>query len=261
VTLQAVAIRALLTLDVTVALVAALSAQIPVSRGRWEPPGGALTVLMAEAGAPVTGAPFSAVELARSEETFGPGRPVIQERQATIYRDSLGRVRIERLNDSSPSGTMIVTIRDPVAGYFYELNPTRLLGIRMPIGDASVGPPSRGDPASPLPGTDGGVPIVQTTDLGTQTMSGISVTGTRTTITDPAGVTGNGQRLQSVRERWVSPELQLAVLITQSVSSGVQSTVQLTNIVRQEPDPVLFQVPAGYLIRIWPAVPLPSHAS
>jgi hypothetical protein len=59
----------------------------------------------------------------------------------------------------------------------------------------------------------------------------------------------------------VSPELQLAVLITQSVSSGVQSTVQLTNIVRQEPDPVLFQVPAGYLIRIWPAVPLPSHAS
>ena len=62
---------------------------------------------------------------------------MMQQRRATLYRDGLGRVRIERWNDSSVSGTMI-TIRDPTAGYFYELNPTTLRGIRTPVDISAV---------------------------------------------------------------------------------------------------------------------------
>jgi hypothetical protein len=59
----------------------------------------------------------------------------------------------------------------------------------------------------------------------------------------------------------VSPDLHLTVLLTVSSPDGVQSTTRLTNLARGEPDPALFQVPAGYLIRIWPGVQWPAHTS
>jgi hypothetical protein len=252
--------KTLLTLSIAGAFVVVTAAQSPFADRRWRPVGGALEVLLDGTRTPLIDAPFSAFEEVQWQATFAPGNLMMQQRRATLYRDSLGRVRIERWNDSSVSGTMI-TIRDPTAGYFYELNPTTRQGFRTPVDITSVAALPHGSPGPPLQTNDANSLEVQTTDLGTQLVSGVSATGTRTIVTGAAGVAGRDQPLQIVREEWVSPDLHLTVLVTVSGPDGVQSTTRLTSLVRGEPDPALFRVPAGYLIRIWPAVQWPAHTS
>jgi len=89
---------------------------------------------------------------------------------------------------------------------------------------------------------------VSTEDLGSETMQGVAVTGTRTTRTIPAGQIGNDAPISIVTEVWMSPELKTVVYSKRSdPRMGVQ-TFQLSNITRTEPDPSLFTVPAGFSI-------------
>jgi hypothetical protein len=122
----------------------------------------------------------------------------------------------------------------------------------MPIDDSDASQRSE-HPDSRLQKNRATAPQIQTTDLGMQTINGVSATGTRTTITFAAGAFGTQPSIQIVRDQWVSPVLQLAVLTTGADPSGGHTVTQLTNIVQREPDPTLFQVPAGYVIRIWPS--------
>jgi hypothetical protein len=87
---------------------------------------------------------------------------------------------------------------------------------------------------------------VQTEDLGAKTMEGVSVTGTRTTRTIPAGQIGNDKPLSIVTEVWISAELKTIVYSKRSDPRMGDQTFQLTNIVRAEPDPSLFTVPADF---------------
>jgi hypothetical protein len=50
-------------------------------------------------------------------------------------------------------------------------------------------------------------------------------------------------------ERWYSPELQTDVMRKEVNPQFGQTTFQLTNIVRAEPDASLFQVPANYTVK------------
>ena len=88
----------------------------------------------------------------------------------------------------------------------------------------------------------------QTEDLGSKTMEGVSVTGTRTTHTIPAGQIGNDKPLSIVTEVWTSPELKTVVYSKRSDPRMGDQTFQLTNIVRAEPDPSLFTVPSDFKI-------------
>jgi hypothetical protein len=95
---------------------------------------------------------------------------------------------------------------------------------------------------------DHAVPDVKTESLGTKTIEGISVTGTRTTTTIPAGTIGNDKELVITRETWYSADLKLVIQSSQTDPRFGESSYALTNIQRSEPDPSLFQVPAGYSI-------------
>src|SRR5439155_694874 len=53
-----------------------------------------------------------------------------------------------------------------------------------------------------------------TESLGSQTVDGLEATGTRTTVTIPAGAIGNERPIEVVSERWYSPELQVVVSST-----------------------------------------------
>lgn len=83
-------------------------------------------------------------------------------------------------------------------------------------------------------------------DLGTQTMEGVLVTGTRTTRTIPAGQIGNEKPISMVSEVWTSPELKTVVMSKRSDPRTGEQTFRLTNIVRAEPDASLFTVPADF---------------
>jgi hypothetical protein len=84
--------------------------------------------------------------------------------------------------------------------------------------------------------------------LGGQIIEGVNAEGTRVTFTIAAGKIGNERPIVTVNERWYSPELQTVVLSKNSDPRMGETTYRLTNIVRSEPDPALFQVPADYTV-------------
>jgi hypothetical protein len=89
---------------------------------------------------------------------------------------------------------------------------------------------------------------VSTEDLGTQTMEGVLVTGTRTTKTIPTGQIGNEKPISIVIEVWTSPDLKTVVMSKRSDPRMGEQTFRLTNIVRVEPDASLFTVPADFKV-------------
>ena len=89
--------------------------------------------------------------------------------------------------------------------------------------------------------------------LGKQMIEGIQVEGTRSTLTIEAGKIGNELPIQIVSERWYSPDLQVVVMSKHSDPRVGETVYRLTNIVRSEPSPTLFEVPADYKVDESPA--------
>jgi hypothetical protein len=84
--------------------------------------------------------------------------------------------------------------------------------------------------------------------LGKQTIEGIAAEGTRSTFTIAAGQIGNDLSLHIVSERWFSPELNVLVVSRHSDPRFGETTYRLTNIVRVEPPPALFEPPPDFTI-------------
>jgi hypothetical protein len=90
----------------------------------------------------------------------------------------------------------------------------------------------------------GATPVLE--DLGVQTINGVPAKGTRTTLTIPAGNIGNDRPIQVVNERWYSDDLHMVVKSSNSDPRFGTTEFNLKNIVRAEPDPTLFQIPADF---------------
>jgi hypothetical protein len=194
---------------------------------------------------PVTGAPYSAVQSTESQQPLADGNQIARQEQSKVYRDSQGRVRLEhtrRKPGSNDQPQTMISIFDPVAGYSYLLNPAKQTAVKVPL------PPANGHDRGPRPHPEGQDSNVKTENLGTQSVNGVSATGTRFTRTIPAGAIGNAQPIQIIRETWVSPDLKVPVLIKGSDPRFGNTMMQLTNIVQAEPDAALFQVPADYTV-------------
>ena len=89
----------------------------------------------------------------------------------------------------------------------------------------------------------------KTEQLGVQSFDGINAEGTRTTTTIPAGAIGNERPIEIVYERWYSNELKALMYSKHSDPRFGEQTYRLTNIVRSEPDPALFQLTSPRMIR------------
>jgi hypothetical protein len=92
----------------------------------------------------------------------------------------------------------------------------------------------------------------RTENLGVQNIEGVDAEGTRTITTIPAGAIGNERPIEIVYERWFSKDLQVIVMSKHSDPRFGEQTYRLTNIVRSEPDPSLFEVPNGYTFQTEP---------
>ena len=79
-------------------------------------------------------------------------------------------------------------------------------------------------------------------------MEGVLVNGVRTTHTIPAGQMGNDRPIMIATEVWTSPDLKTVVYSKRSDPRMGDQTFRLTNIVRTEPNPSLFTVPADFKI-------------
>jgi hypothetical protein len=86
-------------------------------------------------------------------------------------------------------------------------------------------------------------------DLGEQVIEGVTAKGTRTTTVIPAGAIGNEQPITVVSEEWFSPDLKVLVMTKHADPRSGETTYRLTGIMRGEPDPSLFDLPAGVTIK------------
>jgi hypothetical protein len=93
-----------------------------------------------------------------------------------------------------------------------------------------------------------GTASIVTEELPAVAIEGVAARGARTTSTIPAGKIGNERDIVVIDESWYSPELKMNVMTRHSDPRGAETIMRLTNINRGEPDPSLFQVPAGFTI-------------
>lgn len=221
--------------------------------GRFGGPGG-MGMGMART---VTGAPYSGQEVTETTQTLANGNVITHKTQANVYRDSSGRVRLERTvpagrpgsGQTAQTGTRtVVTIHDPVAGVTTELDASAKTAQQMTLPNFRGGHAQFQGAHTGRAAGAASDPNVVTTDLGMQTINGVQANGTRITRTIPAGQIGNTQAIQIVTETWRSPDLQIPVMTKRVDPMHGTEITQLTNITRAEPDPSLFQVPADYTV-------------
>jgi hypothetical protein len=149
----------------------------------------------------------------------------------------------------TPSGDTrtMITIFDPVAGFVAHLNPADSTAMKETL------PTPRTGAAPPKPPADANAPQMVKSDLGASTVAGLAATGTRTTVTIPAGAMGNAQALIATREVWMSTALKVPVKVTSSDPQHGTATMVLSNISETAPDASLFQIPASFTVKDAPA--------
>jgi hypothetical protein len=95
---------------------------------------------------------------------------------------------------------------------------------------------------------DDGKRVLSREGLGTDSIDGLSVIGTRETLTMSAGVVGNSQPLTATREFWYSPDLQVNLFITRKDPREGSQVIRVGELSRTEPDPAIFQIPSGFVV-------------
>ena len=219
----------------------------------------------------VKGAAFSADSVTEHFQTLADGNRMGRKSTVHIYRDSEGRTRREhelsRGNMQTPDGQppRIIVINDPVGRVNYvietqtgiarkmELPPERVMeamqrqmggnapfSVLMPT-SAAHRRQAEGDSATPPP-----QPVRE--KLLPQTIEGVMAEGTRTTVTIPAGEFENEKPLVITHEEWYAPELHMIVLMKHNDPRFGETNFRLTNILRGDPAPELFQLPSGYRV-------------
>ena len=215
------------------------------------------------------GAPFSAQRTEESVQTLGDGTHITNKSSVSYVRDSAGRVRRE--DDEW------ITIYDPVANVSYRLNKKNHIGskaellfaeatklrldeldqikarmLKLDAEKALAERQSQQDKAVTITNDGPNGPVYSfkrdgtEESLGSQVVNGVMADGKRFTSTIPAGDFGNDRPIQTVTESWYSPELHITILFKRSDPRDGDVVTQYTNIQRAEPNPSVFQLPAGY---------------
>jgi hypothetical protein len=215
------------------------------------------------------GAPFSATAVTESTQTLADGNRIVKKQSTQFARDGEGRIRRELGEMAGPvqlDGPKMVMIHDPVANTAVVLNPAAQTArvmkhengpgihsterMRVQHEKAMANGPKRMF-------ADGSNVTVES--LGTQTIEGVAAEGHRETRTIPAGAIGNEQPINITTETWQSKDLGVVIMRKRSDPRFGETVYKLTNIKTGEPDPSLFQIPAGFKTETGPMrrVPLP----
>jgi hypothetical protein len=219
-----------------------------------------------------TGAPYSAIGTTQMVQTLPDGNRIVHTNTSHYYRDGSGRMRTEMSLSAVGPFTLdesrtVVMINDPVAKQRIVLHPEQKRAEVLPFAMAGADKQSAGPgaattstkedaptvsaapalaPIQCMPGSTSTPPT--TVSLGQKTVAGLPATGTRVEYTIPAGQIGNEGPITVTSEQWVSNDLGVIVSSTQQDPLVGDTTFQLSQIQRAEPDPSLFVVPANYAV-------------
>ena len=209
------------------------------------------------------GDPYSLKRIFQKKQVLADGTNIEKQTPAILhYQDSAGRFRAEypfKRPPNLPSRYDLppqVEIIDSVAGYHYILDTVHRVAHRGVIEviprkplppqpqNALPNPPSQ----TPSPGAST-YPQRSTEPLGGKVIDGLPLEGSRTTTTYPAGSgMGNDRPVAITSEEWATPGSTIPPFRKTSDPRSGDETAASYDIVRGEPDPRLFQVPAEYQI-------------
>jgi hypothetical protein len=209
----------------------------------------------------MTGMPYSAVRKTTRVQKLADGTTITNENTVKEARDSNGRTYRENQiktfgGNSDQGGFSVFSVFDPENRITMNWNsnskqvtlihmpePRQLPNQIRPVPPATAVTLAQ-QPAIQMPQTK-----LDRENLGMKTIDGLEVKGTRVTQLIPVGREGNDRPLTVTTETWFCPDLKIMVeSINDDPRSGT-STMELTNVDRGEPDPTLFQPPAGYTVK------------
>jgi hypothetical protein len=217
----------------------------------------------------VKGAPFTAQRTEESTQTLGDGTHINNKSSISYARDSAGRVRREddewitiydpvanatyRLNKKNHTGSKVEFIRGAAKIRLDGINQERADELKVQSEKALAEEKAQQNGAVITNDGPGGRVFSFRKDgteesLGSQVVNGVMADGMRTSYTIPVGDMGNDRPIQTVTENWYSPDLHLTVMYKRSDPREGDVVTQYTGIKRTEPDPSLFQMPAGYAL-------------
>lgn len=196
---------------------------------------------------PLPAQPFSGRSTTEWTRTLQDGSIVTVHLFAMVARDSQGRIYREGRNfvpvssDREPKRYRFI-VRDPIT---HTQTLCMVAKRSCDVTDYFASPSFTPMRVGPF---DNGKRSLARESIGQDVIDGISVVGTRETVTINAGVVGNSQALSIVREFWYSPELQVNLEITRKDPREGTQLVRVHEVTRSDPDPNLFKVPEGYTV-------------
>ena len=194
---------------------------------------------------PVANLPFTASVEFESVNQLGDGTVISHKAYNQIARDSNGRTYHEvhqwiGANGSQETKIIRITLYDPATRTKTEVFPSTKTAWQM----------SGAPPYAFSPQRLGTKTTSSPEDLGTQTIEGLQVRGERISQTYPvSSVLGNDRPFTVSAEYWYSPELQINLRSKRSDPRVGTQTIQVTQVLRREPDADLFTIPEGYQVK------------
>lgn len=189
-------------------------------------------------GAIIENMPYSLERKIEHVRTLANGTRSSTTDVAPMYRDSLGRRRLDSYlfrGQYSTEGLRIICIRDFVGEYEYILDPVNRIAHRLNMPRSIAhGMPTRMDHV-PLP-----PPPALVDSLGPQMIDGFLAEGRR--------ITANDKHQVAVNEFWVNKNLEFVIRANDREANGMETIESLINVSHAEPDPALFQVPSSYRV-------------
>jgi hypothetical protein len=196
----------------------------------------------------IPGKAFTAKSTTDWTRILEDGTKVRLHLNANLARDSQGRMYRERRSfvpegSAQESRLMDIILYDPAA----LTKTTCTVAIHQCV--VTGYRPRTSFVTTPAGAFANGTRYLNREDLGTNTMDGLDVVGTRETLTINAGVAGNERPLVTTREFWYSPDLQTNLSVTRNDPREGLQVVRLSSISRSEPQPQQFEVPSGFTVQ------------
>jgi hypothetical protein len=213
-------------------------------------------------------APFTLTLETEWARPLADGGSITSVNKRRIARDAAGRIYQERWflvpkNGNVESKMTTIQIADPQAHTLYNC---------FFFGDKkNVCEELDYSPSEPAVNTEQKDLTVQLADnrgsythhfLGKQMVSGVETVGVRDTTTFNPGVFGNDREMVVERETWYSPQLDLNLLSIRTDPRTGKQTFTATVVIQGDPDPALFELPAGFRAedhRVAPAAAGPGN--
>jgi len=190
--------------------------------------------------------PYSAKQEITRIQTLGDGTTIRTVEEIYLARDAEGRTRRETIRTLNGDPVHMFQVFDYPTQTSYTWNvganyPQVVTVFRRRTNPQPVAAPPQPQPQRYYP--------YRMESLPPQTIDGLYVQGTRTVRTTPAGYDGNDRDIVSTTENWFAPSVGLQMRTIMDDPRTGKSTTETTEVKQSNPDPVLFQPPAGFQLR------------